>query len=88
MLIMNAMERSQDAMDARSLTYPYLCSPEVAGTIKTLSTLFRNTYPINQQDDSNGVPGVLYGRYQGDSYDGTCALMLHYSIVSNPVTLP
>lgn len=27
-------------------------------------------YSINTQDTANGVPGVLYGRYQGDTYAG------------------
>lgn len=27
-------------------------------------------YQINKQDSSAGVPGVLYGRYQGDTYAG------------------
>jgi glucoamylase len=30
----------------------------------------RNRYSINTQDTSNGIPGVLYGRYQGDTYAG------------------
>ena len=42
----------------------------VSGTINTLNNLFNNAFPINNIDTNNGVPGVLYGRYQGDTYDG------------------
>jgi glucoamylase len=45
-------------------------SIEVANTIKTLNSLFCSSYAINTADSQNGVPGVLYGRYQGDSYAG------------------
>lgn len=44
-------------------------SAEVAGTISTLSNLFSSTFPLNQDDDSKNIPGILYGRYQGDHYD-------------------
>lgn len=27
-------------------------------------------YPLNQEDNKNGIPGMLYGRYPGDSYAG------------------
>ena len=27
-------------------------------------------YAINQDAASKGMPGVLFGRYEGDSYDG------------------
>lgn len=43
---------------------------QIAGTIKTLNNLFCHSYLINQQDTKNGIPGVLYGRYQGDTYAG------------------
>jgi len=45
-------------------------STEVAGTIKTYNQLFCSTYPINIKDSQNGVPGILYGRYEGDRYGG------------------
>ena len=32
--------------------------------------MFCNEYAINTADTSKGLPGVLYGRYQGDSYAG------------------
>jgi len=43
---------------------------EVAGTISTLNSLFCSAYTINGQDTAAGVPGILYGRYEGDNYDG------------------
>jgi glucoamylase len=32
--------------------------------------LFCGDYPINTADTASGIPGVLYGRYHGDSYAG------------------
>ena len=43
---------------------------QVAQTVSTLNTLFCHQFAINQADTTNGIPGVLYGRYQGDSYAG------------------
>ena len=43
---------------------------KVAGTIKTLNNLFCLTFNINQIDNQKNIPGILYGRYQGDSYAG------------------
>jgi len=45
-------------------------SKEVLGTIITLNDLFCNSFAINTHDQSAGVPGILYGRYEGDTYDG------------------
>lgn len=45
-------------------------SKEVAGTVATLNDLFCNTFAINQADTKAGVPGILYGRYEGDNYAG------------------
>jgi glucoamylase len=45
-------------------------SKEVAGTIKTLNDLFCSSYTINQADTKAGVPGIMYGRYEGDHYAG------------------
>lgn len=45
-------------------------SAPVANTIKTYNDLFHSEYPINGADDSAGVPGILYGRYGGDTYGG------------------
>ena len=43
---------------------------EVAGTISTLNSLFCSSFSVNQADTKAGIPGILYGRYQGDSYAG------------------
>eukprot|EP00428_Durinskia_dybowskii_P064609 CAMPEP_0170364694 /NCGR_PEP_ID=MMETSP0117_2-20130122/5512_1 /TAXON_ID=400756 /ORGANISM="Durinskia baltica, Strain CSIRO CS-38" /LENGTH=509 /DNA_ID=CAMNT_0010619215 /DNA_START=1 /DNA_END=1530 /DNA_ORIENTATION=- len=45
-------------------------SIEVANTVSSYNTMFCSEYAINTQDSTNGVPGVLYGRYQGDTYAG------------------
>lgn len=43
---------------------------QVASTVTTLNNLFCHQFAINQADIKNNIPGVLYGRYQGDSYAG------------------
>ncbi len=45
-------------------------SIEVAKTVSSYNTMFCNEYSINSADTANGIPGVLYGRYQGDHYAG------------------
>lgn len=45
-------------------------SPYVAGTVNTLNQLFCSSYQVNQDDNAKGLPGILYGRYEGDNYDG------------------
>eukprot|EP00007_Cunea_sp_BSH-02190019_P005458 CAMPEP_0174229902 /NCGR_PEP_ID=MMETSP0417-20130205/783_1 /TAXON_ID=242541 /ORGANISM="Mayorella sp, Strain BSH-02190019" /LENGTH=490 /DNA_ID=CAMNT_0015307509 /DNA_START=116 /DNA_END=1584 /DNA_ORIENTATION=- len=45
-------------------------SPEVAGTISTLSSLFTDMFSINGPNSPAGLNGVLMGRYQGDTYNG------------------
>ena len=47
-----------------------LTDDKVAKTIKTLALTFCSEYSINQQDTKKGEPGVLMGRYPGDSYAG------------------
>ena len=49
--------------------YP-LTDDKVSKTIKTLALTFCSEYAINQQDTKKGEPGVLMGRYPGDSYAG------------------
>lgn len=44
--------------------------PRVTATINTLNTLFYFSFPINTADSEAGVPGILYGRYEGDTYAG------------------
>ena len=45
-------------------------SPEAAATVAAWNNAFCNEYPINQQDNGAGKPGILIGRYPGDSYAG------------------
>jgi len=45
-------------------------SSEAAATIRVLSKAFCQEYPINQADIEAGKPGLLIGRYPGDSYAG------------------
>jgi len=45
-------------------------SKEVAGTISTLNDLFCSSFNVNQADTKAGTPGILYGRYAGDTYAG------------------
>lgn len=45
-------------------------SKEVAQTVASYNTLFCNEYAVNGADTAKGLPGVLYGRYGGDTYAG------------------
>lgn len=45
-------------------------SSEVASTIKYLTNIFCEIFPINTSDTNAGIPGVLIGRYPGDHYNG------------------
>jgi glucoamylase len=45
-------------------------SVEVAMTVSSYNTMFCSEYSINTADTAAGLPGVLYGRYQGDTYAG------------------
>jgi len=45
-------------------------SEEAAATIRYLVKAFCNEYPINQEDNDAGDPGILIGRYPNDSYAG------------------
>lgn len=47
-----------------------LTDEKVAKTISTYSMTFCGEYQINQQDNKAGIPGILLGRYPGDSYAG------------------
>jgi len=45
-------------------------SKEVAATLSVLSHYFCNSFEINQQAARDGIPGLLFGRYEGDNYAG------------------
>jgi len=75
--IFESSNRQKDSAVITGLNFGYagdnLWGPtdkQVASTIKTFNNLFCTSYTVNQKDFSNNVPGVLYGRYQGDSYAG------------------
>jgi len=74
--VFESSNRQQDAAVTSAFVEGYYgqefgpTSMEVAKTISTFNSLFCNSFLINQKDNQNHVPGVLYGRYQGDSYAG------------------
>jgi glucoamylase len=45
-------------------------SKEVVATLAGLSKLFCRTFAVNADAANKGVPGVLFGRYEGDGYAG------------------
>lgn len=45
-------------------------SYKIAATVNTLNKLFTKLFPINTEDTDNKIPGILYGRYDGDTYCG------------------
>lgn len=49
--------------------YP-ITDEKVAKTIQTLAFTFCAEYPLNQADNKNKIPGMLFGRYPGDTYAG------------------
>ena len=49
--------------------YP-MTDEKVSKTMKVLAQTFCSEYSINQQEIKSGVPGILIGRYPGDSYAG------------------
>eukprot|EP01006_Ploeotia_vitrea_P032266 TRINITY_DN64532_c0_g1_i2.p1 TRINITY_DN64532_c0_g1~~TRINITY_DN64532_c0_g1_i2.p1 ORF type:complete len:516 (-),score=19.61 TRINITY_DN64532_c0_g1_i2:46-1593(-) len=64
-----------------NLFYP--TSYEVASTIKQYNLLFCNEYTINTKDTTNNIPGVLYGRYGGDTYAGGNPWVLTTAALAN-----
>lgn len=58
-------------------------SYEVASTIRAYNTMFCNEYAINTKDTSSKVPGILYGRYQGDIYAGGNPWILTTAALAN-----
>ena len=45
-------------------------SQRVASTVAAFSSTFCSQFPVNGVDSGKGIPGVLFGRYQGDTYAG------------------
>lgn len=59
-----------DGWDASDPAFFAPTSNEVASTVASYNVLFCGEYPINTNDTAAGLPGVLYGRYGGDTYAG------------------
>jgi glucoamylase len=71
--IFESDNRLKDAAVIAALNDGYLddgffspAGQEAAGTVKTLNDVFCNAFTINQDDTAAGIPGILYGRYDGD----------------------
>jgi hypothetical protein len=43
---------------------------KVIDTIAYYNKVFCSIFPVNEEDDKNGIPGMLWGRYPGDNYAG------------------
>eukprot|EP00052_Salpingoeca_macrocollata_P003348 m.35368 g.35368 ORF g.35368 m.35368 type:complete len:459 (+) comp13237_c0_seq2:1233-2609(+) len=74
--IMESQNRQKDAAVICALNNGYAgdgvfgpTDSRVAATISAYNDLFFNAYPINAADNNRGVPGILYGRYEGDHYE-------------------
>lgn len=57
-----------DAFENDGLFEP--TSYEVASTVNAYNTMFCTEYAVNTDDTAKNIPGVLYGRYAGDTYAG------------------
>jgi len=73
--IYESLNRKQDGAVLHSIATfgEYLFPPEseeAAQTIDYLAKVFCTEYPVNQELIAAGEPGVLIGRYPGDSYAG------------------
>lgn len=58
-------------------------SLEVAQTVASYNTLFCSEYAINNADTAKALPGVLYGRYKGDTYAGGNPWVLATAALAN-----
>ena len=56
---------------------------EVAATVRNYNLEFCQEWAINPTDTTKGVPGVLYGRYPGDTYAGGNPWVLSSSALAN-----
>ena len=56
---------------------------EVAATVRNYNVEFRNEWAINPADSKDGVPGILYGRYPGDTYAGGNPWVLSSAALAN-----
>lgn len=51
-------------------TYLSILDVKVAQTVSQYNISFCKEYPINVDDNTNKIPGILIGRYPGDHYAG------------------
>ena len=58
-------------------------SVEVASTVGAFNLAFCNEYAVNSDDTAAGLPGVLYGRYPGDTYAGGNPWVLTTAALAN-----
>lgn len=56
---------------------------EVAATVRNYNAEFCNEWAINEADSKDNVPGILYGRYPGDTYAGGNPWVLSSSALAN-----
>lgn len=56
---------------------------EVAATVRNYNLEFCHEWAINPTDTKAGVPGILYGRYPGDTYAGGNPWVLSSSALAN-----
>lgn len=66
--------RQQDSIVIHAFSYfpgyYEFTDEKIASSINFYNKMFCNTFNINQKDNQNGIPGILYGRYSGDAYIG------------------
>eukprot|EP00483_Globobulimina_turgida_P005299 UN05309 len=43
---------------------------DILNTVKETINYFSSAFPLHVEDDNNGIPGCLLGRYKDDSYPG------------------
>jgi len=67
--------------DADGLFSP--TSLQVAVTVANYNIEFCHEWEINEQDTAAGIPGILYGRYPGDTYQGGNPWVLSSSALGN-----
>lgn len=58
-------------------------SIEVANTVKSYNLAFCSEWAINTADTAAGLPGILYGRYPGDTYAGGNPWVLSTAALAN-----
>ena len=62
--------------------YYNLADSKILDTIYYYNKIFCSIFPINNNDDKNGIPGILWGRYPVDVYAGGNPWQLLSSIIA------